>query len=298
MMKNTKSFSRKHTIMAGVLWLALWVGLFSVAMTSVGVKDAYALRVTLKRIVFEGRNRAETITIVNNKAVEQTYRLGWKNMRMTEDKTLTAIKEGEDPADFGVRAADHMLRFAPRRITLPPGGVQQVRLMLRRPRDLAPGEYRSHLWISPEADAVAFSAAGDDVKKASAVQLAMLAGVTLPVFVRHGKMEASGSFSDVKAVRHSDGIKVSLILQREGNRSLYGDFEFACVAGGSDVVLRQSRGIAVYEEVARRMLSFDIQNRANEAVKGCSRLAVRYRSEGEDPLFKGDVIAQTIVTVQ
>ena len=49
-----------------------------------------------------------------------------------------------------------MIRYAPRRVTVPPGGSQQIRILLRRPRDLEPGEYRSHLWIVTEQAAKEF----------------------------------------------------------------------------------------------------------------------------------------------
>lgn len=257
------------------------------------VNDASALRITLKRIIFEGAVRTETLTIVNSDSTEKTYRIGWKNMRMTEKNALVPVEEGGDISDL--QTADDMIRYAPRRITLPPGASQQIRLMLRRPRDLAPGEYRSHIWISPEASVKPFGQTAAPGK--TGVQLEMLTGITLPVFVRHGKMEVRGGMENARAVRNSDGsMDVSYTLTRQGNRSLYGDVEFLCASAGN-VLLRTVRGISVYTEVTRRNLSQTNDPDLHEDVSSCKSLTIRYIAEKKDPQYKGGVIAEATVPV-
>lgn len=282
----------KKSLKFKLLSLLFGGGILCASMIA-AMNDASALRVTLKRIIFEGPVRTDTLTIVNNDSTEQTYRIGWKNMRMTEDKSLTAVKEGEDISDL--QTADDMIRYAPRRITLPPGATQQIRLMLRRPRDLAPGEYRSHIWISPESSVEPFGQAAEPGK--TSVQLQMLTGMTLPVFVRHGKMEVSGGMENARAVRNSDGsIDVSYTLTRQGNRSLYGDIEFLCASAG-DVILRDIRGLSVYTEVTRRNLSQTIEQDVHENVSSCKSLTIRYIAEKKDPQYNGGVIAEATVPV-
>ena len=109
------------------------------------IKDAGAVRVSLKRIIFEGPVRSEILTLINNTGETQTYRLGWKKYKMDERNSLRALADDKD--DGSILWADKMLRFAPRRVTIPAGGSQQIRLLLRRPSDIQEAEYRSHLWI-------------------------------------------------------------------------------------------------------------------------------------------------------
>lgn len=258
------------------------------------INEAQALRISMKRIIFEGPKRSDIITIMNNTAQEQTYRLGWRRYRMDEKRSLVVIPEG-DPAAEGIQWADKMIRFAPRRVTVPPGGSQQVRLLLRRPRDLEQGEYRSHLWIITEIETAEFSEQEKAKPGQQAFRLTMQPALTLPVFVRHGDLKASAKMTDAKLTRTELGAEVSFVLHREGDRSLYGDLRFTCVAGGQEYDVHRIRGIAVYTEVNKRFFDMDVKfppERAND----CSRIRVEYIADKSDILYAGEVMAQAVAS--
>lgn len=252
--------------------------------------DAHALRVTMKRVVFEGSKRADIIILINNTAEEMSYRLGWRRMRMTESQSVVPLEEDDPGADL--KPADDMIVYAPRRVVLPPGGSQQVRLMLRKPKDLAPGEYRSHFWVEPEAAAVKFdpSQVKGDPTKGPAVQIKMLTGITLPVIVRVGDLTASAAIQNGVVKRKGANGEASFTLTREGTRSLYGDMEFTCGA----TVVNQIRGIAVYTEVTKRNLSFDIKNLPAD----CTTVNVKYRAAEDDGQYAGGTMAEAALPVQ
>jgi P pilus assembly chaperone PapD len=252
--------------------------------------SAEALRVTMKRVIFEGPVRTELLTIVNNTAEEQAYRLGWRMMRMTEDSTLEYVKEGDSME--GLKPADEMIRYSPRRVVLPPGSSQQVRLMLRRPKDLPEGEYRSHFWIQPEAPAQKFTPEKQaEADSKPVIQIKMLTGMTVPVFVRNGNLTASASITDAKAVPGKEGMDVSFTLNREGNRSLYGDFAFTC----NGKLAKEVQGIAVYTEVTKRHMKYTVPYPEGGGAGSCSQLGIKYTSDKEDLLFKGKALAEASV---
>lgn len=255
----------------------------------VWISEAQALRLSMKRVVFEGPVRSDIITIMNNTAREQTYRLGWRRYRMDEKRSLVHIPEGEKADD--IKWADEMVRYAPRRVVVPPGGSQQIRLLLRRPRDLAPGEYRAHLWIVTETEAEAFSADKKPEQGQQAFRLAMQPALTLPVFVRHGDLAAKASITDAKLAKAEGGGTVSFTLNREGNRSLYGDLKITCTASGQEFEASHTRGIAVYPEVDRRILEYDFEFPAEQAAN-CRRVRIEYIADKEDSLYGGQVMAQ------
>ena len=259
--------------------------------------EAEALKITLKRIVFEGPDRTAVLTIINNANEEQVYRLGWRDMRMTEDRSLEPVKEGETIP--GTSSAQDMIRYAPRRIVMAPGAVQQVRLMLRKPKDLAEGEYRSHFWIQPEAQSAKFAPLKESEKNPDTptVQIKMLTGMTLPVFVRHGNLNATASITDAQLQKEGDKLKVSFVLHRDGNRSLYGDVDFVCTGGGKETIFRQIHGIAVYTEVSKRHLEFDGPIPEGGAAV-CSTMKITYRADKEDRLFKGASLAEAAVAMK
>ncbi len=267
---------------------AATAALFALALFFAG--EAQALRMTMKRVIFEGPKRTEILTIVNNSAEQQTYRMGWREMRMTENKSLVYIKEGEKVEGF--QPASPMVVYAPRRVVLAPGASQQIRLMLRRPKDLPEGEYRSHFWIQPEAPANRFAADGAQKGgKGSSVQLKMLTGMTIPVFVRNGNMKASASIGDAHMETGKDGAyKVSFAINREGNRSLYGSLSFTCGPTGPE--LKGISGLAVYTEVAKRVQSYAVP--APKDGSTCSQIGIKYTAPVEDSYFKGGVMAEGI----
>lgn len=245
---------------------------------------ADALGITVKRVVFDGPKRAEVITIINKSNKAETYRLGWKHMTMTENDGIKAVPKESLPA--GVGPAEDMVRFSPRRFVLQPGDSQQVRMMLRRPSGLADGEYRSHLWVRPEADVDEFKARLEKKKKTGTF-IKMLAGVSMPVIVRKGALNMSVDIAGLSAQRQANGnFKVDFSLVRTGQKSAYGDLDLICNKGRGEYLLKFTRGISVYSELARRNVSMVIPPKQGQVV--CSSVTVRYT---ETDGFVGDPVA-------
>ena len=92
------------------------------------------------RIIFEGNTRKAQVSLINNSATPKTYRISWSCKRLTESGQYEEVEQARP----GERYSDKMIRFSPRQIVLPPGKPQAVRLLLRKPADLAVGEYRSY----------------------------------------------------------------------------------------------------------------------------------------------------------
>ena len=269
-------------------------GAIAIALASIVAfaPQADALKLTVRRVIFEGSVRSDTLTIINDSTEEMTYRLEWRRMRMGESDNLVVI-DGDEPV-AGVMEAREFVVFAPRRAVLPPGGTQQVRLMLRKPRDLAEGEYRSHLWIRPEAEVVKFTPDAEAAATGPAVQLRMLAGITIPVFVRHGQTSVQARIDEAVLSPDGDATTLKMRLSRDGNRSLYGDIDLVCADGR---VLQQIRGIAVYTEISSRNLSFPLALTAAD-IRDCGAITALYRADPSDALFRGAVLAEAAVVVR
>ena len=172
------------------------------------------------RLVFEKNQRAAQIELINNGATPATYRIALVNRRMSESGQFEAI---ETPAP-GEQFADAMLRYSPRQITLQPGTAQTVRVMLRKPAELADGEYRSHLQFEllPDVDgstSIENQAGAKDI----GVVLNTLVGASVPVIVRHGVTNATVRLSGLAVTRDGKQPMLSLQFEREGNSSVYGD---------------------------------------------------------------------------
>src|SRR5690606_18933622 len=119
--------------------------------------------------------------------------------RMSEDGQFIPV----DKAEAGENFADSMIVYSPRQFTLAPGSTQVVRIAVRKPADLPPGEYRSHLSFDrlPDSDAGATNI--ENVNKPTSpneigVQVTALLGVSIPVIVRHGETSAEVSVSNIQ----------------------------------------------------------------------------------------------------
>lgn len=261
------------------------------------VDPVQALRITLKRVVFEGPKRAEVITIINGSDKPETYRLGWRQFEMTSDKSLVALPVGEVRPEAQV--VMDAVRFSPYRFTVQPKSSQQVRMMVRMPADLPDGEYRSHFWVRPEADVDRLQKEAENRVKASGARggasLTMLAGATMPVFIRKGNLQATASIANMTASESGGFVTVSFSLLREGNKSLYGNMDYICNPGAGAYILKATKGVAVYTELNQRNFKFRIEKKQDQP--RCNSLAITFTEVDSFNDAEGQVLAEEIVTV-
>ena len=118
---------------------------FTAPAANAGVGD---LLVAPTRVVLNGRRGTEVI--LNNIGDDvATYRISAELRRMTPDGKL------DDVADPNTteKAAQEMILYAPRKVTLPPNQPQAIRLSARAPEGLPDGEYRVHMLFRAIPDA-------------------------------------------------------------------------------------------------------------------------------------------------
>lgn len=227
----------------------LVIGLITAQGAALFAQNPGNVSVAPTRVVFEGRTRSAQIALINQGKAAQTYRISFTQMRMTEDGRFEEI----DPQESSPAFADRLIRYAPRQVTLEPGIAQTVRLLLRKPADLAPGEYRSHLLlraVPPEDTGTNIESLELD-EGAVGVQLIPIFGISIPVIVRHGDLSADVAVTDLAfqaATEADENPTVSFRLERSGERSVYGDVTVTLTPenGGSETVVQQVKGLAVY----------------------------------------------------
>jgi P pilus assembly chaperone PapD len=263
------------------------------------VPQANAIRLTVKRVLFEGPKRAENIVIINDSEEPKTYRVGWRHFVMTEEKTMKAVPEEQVTAEM--KPAKDMIRFSPRRFTVPAKSSQNVRMMLRMPGGLPDGEYRSHLWIRPEAEVQELNLQNQQAPKPqsgkSGVMLQMLTGVTMPIIVRKGNLTAQTSLSELAASQSPGHVRTTFTLNRSGERSIYGNLDYICNQGaGNEYIIHYAKGIAVYAETNRR--NFDERLIKEPDEPACNTLTVRFTEAKEFAGSGGPLVAEQTTAVR
>ncbi|GAA3899642.1 hypothetical protein GCM10022276_18110 [Sphingomonas limnosediminicola] len=249
-----------------------------------GVGD---LLVAPTRIVLDGRKGTEIV--LNNIGDEPaTYRVSVEFRRMTPSGSLEDVAT-PTAAD---KTAEDMLIYAPRRVTLAPHEPQAIRIAARPGQGVPDGEYRVHLLFRaiPPANPVVQTAAAEQ-PKGLRFQLTPVYGVTIPVIVRLGNLQATAGITNVHLDKKDGQQVVSLDLQRQGARSTFGEVR-VLKAGLKDPVALQ-KGIAVYTEVNSRHVAIPVNPDFKGAVSG--PVTVQYVETFDDG---SHVIAETQATLR
>lgn len=280
-------------VLAALCVLALPISfIWPPAAVAQGVGD---LMITPTRVVFEGRTRTAEVVLIHRGTQRATYRLSFQKMRMNENGSLEEIKT-PGPND---RFAEDMIRYSPRRIVLDPGQPQTVRLLLRKPRNLEPGEYRSHFLIRalPPKDAGTNIESVERKPGEISVQLTMIYGVSIPVIVRHGDLSAKAALEDLALAPPRDGETgkgLSLRVKRAGTKSIYGDFDVTFTRQDGDAIpIGLMRGVAVYTPNESRNLRIPLNPPEGVSLAN-GRLRVTYR---QPPDSGGAVLAEHEIAI-
>ena len=211
-----------------------------------GVGD---LLVAPTRVVLNG-GRGTEIILSNIGDDVATYRVSAELRRMTPEGKLTEVELPNDAE----KAARDMVLFAPRKVTLPPSQPQAIRLSARAPEGLPDGEYRVHMLFRaiPAPQPVTAPKKIEGV----AFQLRPIYGVTIPVIVRLGNLEAKAALSNVRKVADGEKQAISVDISRSGTRSTFG--EVRVLKAGIEKPIAMVSGIAVYTEIGQRSVTLPI----------------------------------------
>ena len=234
------------------------------------------------RVVMEKNQRAAQVEIVNRGTKPETYRISLVNRRMSETGEIVEVKE----AQTGEQFATDMVRYSPRQVTLQPGVAQTVRINVRKPADLAAGEYRSHLQFDRVPDAAGQSDIESLAKPEEgqiAIVLQALIGASIPVIVRHGDTSATAALESLQlepAQAETPPI-LGFTIRRDGNRSLYGDLiaEYT-PTGGKAIEVGKVNGVAVYVPNALRKARLPLKLPEGASLKN-GKLTLRFMDRPE-----------------
>jgi len=257
----------------------LLFALASMVLLPLFVKAQGDLLVTPRRVVFEGNKQIEEITLANTGQDTAFYSISFLQYHMTEDGSFEEITEPKP----GQKFAGPMLRYFPRSIELAPGESQVMRMQLRRLPNMEEGEYRSHLYFRavPDERPLGEEDMPTDTT-AIGIRLTPIFGISIPVIVRIGDLSASLSISGLALEKTEDNrLVLNTQLNREGNKSVYGDLTVDYVLPGEEPVnVGLVRGIAVYTPNSLRRFSMSLNvPKGVDFSKG--KLVVRFSSSNE-----------------
>ncbi|MFM5930712.1 MAG: hypothetical protein ACKOPQ_07375 [Novosphingobium sp.] len=244
-----------------------------------------------KRVVLTERDRTATVGLYNRASASGDYDILIADMAMRPDGQLAELASlGDAALAARVKPASPLLRWSPRRVTLPPNEAQLVRIMVRLPQGLPPGEYRSHFSatsVPPPSDDVSVEGAAQAASGGVGVRIVPRFGISIPVIVRVGPTTLTSGLKDFELVRTNGAPALRMTILRSGTRSSFGDITIT--APGVKKPLAQIKGIGVYPEIDQRTVQVPLDPQAPPAsyAKG-TRLTITYV---DDDLEPGKVLA-------
>jgi P pilus assembly chaperone PapD len=271
----------RRKLTAHVVMTSLTLGIVMPFTLAAPAKAAGDLLIAPTRVILDGRRGTEVI--LNNIGNEEaTYRISLELRRMNDQGRLDDVDA--TAANDKEKVALEVIRYAPRRVTLPPNQPQSIRVGVQPMDNLPDGEYRAHLLFR----AIPKTPAANDTQEVSKelkIQLIPIYGISIPVIVRKGNLEGTAAMANVRLGKDNEGPTLEFDMTRKGVKSVFGEIHVTKPGIAEPVLI--AKGIAIYPEVTGRKVSLPVSPEVAALLKG--DVVVSYY---EAPEAGGGLIAQ------
>ncbi|MFY8328937.1 molecular chaperone [Pseudoalteromonas sp. ZZD1] len=168
------------------------------------------LLISPTRISFDERQRTAKVTVINTSKEYKTYRVIWSEKQSTATGGYITLPE---PTDTSLSS---MTRLSPKQMRLAPGEKQTVKIAIRKPKDLAAGEYRSHLLFQ--------ALPNENTKNKSSIKINMIMSYSIPVVMRENAELPTVVIEQAKVIKKTDTqrMQFNLKMNRSTKFSSYG----------------------------------------------------------------------------
>lgn len=153
----------------------------------------------------------------------------------------------EEP-DSAAPSAAGWIRAFPRRLMLPPGGRQVVRLLASPPADLPDGEYWSRLIVTSRGGQIALAGADSTVSAGVTLELRTIISVTY----RKGEVQTGIGVTELDTRIVNDSLIAWLGLERSGSAAFLGQVTFDIRDAQDSSWASWPTPVAVYYPLRRR----------------------------------------------
>lgn len=233
------------------------------------------LMILPKRLVFDGSERSQEIDLANTGRDTAVYAISFINYKMTENGNFQQVEEPEE----GQRFATDFLRYFPRRVVLAPNEAQTVRVQLARSGNLEQGEYRSHVYFRAVEEQTALGQEDQNEAEGISINIKTVFGISIPVIIREGQSTTAIDLTDISLNTEGEIPKLSLVINRSGNMSVYGNMTVSHIApDGKTTEVGMVKGVSVYTPNTKRNFSFELRN-AGEVDLSSGILKVSYSED-------------------
>ncbi|ALU44481.1 fimbrial biogenesis chaperone [Pseudoalteromonas rubra] len=245
------------------------------------------LLISPTRVVFDERQRSAKVFLINSSQEYKTYRLSFKEKLALPQGGYTDVSEQENPMRLS-----GLLRMTPKQVRLAPGERQVVKLALRRQRNMAAGEYRSHLFFQ------ALPEKKNQDQEGVGIRLNMIMSYSIPLIYRQSASSPQVSIDEASLSRGKTGKleTVNLTLSRKGDASPFGGvrvfWRAQNRANWEEAALVNS--FSIYPELSQAQLQLKLLTPEMFQGVRSGQLKVVYTGSGE---YKGQSFAERIFSI-
>ena len=178
------------------------------AMSMFAHKQAHAdLMILPSNVIFEGRDRYADVTLINNGNDSKYYQLGWSYNRMLPE---TGVYEHLESFGDEFDLSKHLV-LSPKRVRLEPKAKQKIRIALRRPAEIAPGDYHVHLRFSA-LPAIQGADVGAEGEGKAAANVNFVISYAIPVILRVGEDDVKVELGQITLERNPSTGKLEVLI--------------------------------------------------------------------------------------
>jgi hypothetical protein len=207
-------------------------------------------------------NQGDTAAICSTKFIDYMIQ---------PDGRLVVPIEGQAPENSGVS----MLRASPRQVVVPANGSQRVKVIARGMRKRTDGEWHSYLSLRCK---------DKDPELKDGINLMANFVYNIPVTIRKGQLTATVEISGAQLMTQNNTVWVETLLNRQGDRSIYGNFT---IVDANGTLLGELNGVSHYLQATQ------VPVKINLSQKPIGRLDITFT---EDDRFGGDLSATYSLT--
>lgn len=209
------------------------------------------------------QNRSAVFSLINRSERPSRYNVYFEDKQMLDSGEFVTLEK--NAAEFSLAK---YVRYSPRRVNIEPEQAVKVRLAARLPQSIKTGEYRSYMVFHQIPLAPVKNEIDEQQSDVFSLSISAFLKISVPVILRVGELDSELTIADsvIDAGRHT----VQVTLQRNGERSTYGDLEVFDIA--TNQLVGVSKNIAIYTELTERTFSIPLA----QSVAADAQLQVRY----------------------
>ena len=219
------------------------------AQVQAAASEGSVLFVAPHRLVVPPSEKVSVLNISNKSSEARRYDLTLIDQVMNEK----GVTQRLDTFPYSIK---QMVKFVPKRFSLQPGEQQTVRVMIKRPADLADGDYHSHLLFREVPlnvkDKAQLAAERKTAEKSVSFEITTLYGIAVPIIIQQGKIIQDIEFDTPTLAMSDDGKQrqLSINFTRIGNSEAAAKLKAEYVQDGkAPVQIIDPQWIRLYREV-------------------------------------------------